>query len=367
MIYGIYGEAGTGKSALAVSYALDTLEKYDYIFTNIYDFGKNNSVADIALYKNTDINIVLFENSKQAFVDTLRQIEVLFNENNNLSFLILYDECHKSFRSFTKTNDDDIYISDFLSEHRHFHCDMYVMTQGYKKIDYKYKEDFSGWYSSIDLQFKNNISDLEFKTMDKENKTKINIFTLKKSKTWLGASSKEYLVFDCYSSGDNGEKRVKTRMTLLSKRKLIFKILLVFSIITLIYAFYSVSGMLSSKKVIVKNNNFTSSHVVNSVDKNNLHPLFSDKFQKLSDNFQNTEILSKYKILNCLFDSRLLVYYFDNFTLNQKNFNSLSSYYLFTVLSIHKLSNRFIKIQFLVPKNLYSQFSVNFKNSKKLL
>jgi len=319
MIYGIYGEGGTGKSALAVSFALDNLEKYDYIFTNIYDFGKNDSVDDIAKQKNTDINIVSFENEQNAFVMTLHQIDDLFKKNNNLNFLVLYDECHKSLRSFTKTNQDDIFVSDFLSEHRHKHCDFYMMTQGYKKIDYKYKEDFTGWFSSIDSQFKSNPNNLQFKLMDKENKTKIKEFTLKKDKKWSSYSGKEYIVFDCYTSGDDGEKRVNTGMTLLSKKKLMFKILLVFAVISLIYAFFSISSMLSSKK---KDNHTVISSVsspgrpVSNISTSDI----SNNFQKLSDNLQNTQIVSKYKILNCLFDNQLNIYYFNNFTLNQKNF-----------------------------------------------
>ena len=362
MIFGIYGEGGTGKSALAVSFALDNLETYDYIFTNIYDFGKNNSVEDIAKQKNTKVVISLFENSKSSFVDVLRQIEVLFNENKKLSFLVLYDECHKSFRSFTKTNEDDIYISDFLSEHRHFHCDLYVMTQGYKKIDYKYKEDFTGWYASIDLQFKSNPDNIEFKKMDKDNKTKIEVFTFKKSKKWLGASGKEYLVFDCYSSGDDGEKRVKTGLTLMKRKKLIFKLLLVLAIVLFSYAFYSIHAMLFAKKNVVKNNNISSP--VSSVTSTSKFDNFynSDKFQKLSDNLNNIKIVSHYKILNCLFDRKSLIYYFNNFTFNQKNFNALNSYYLFTVLSVTKFSDRFLKIQFLVDKNVFSQFDT-FQNN----
>jgi len=356
MIYGIYGEGGTGKSALAVSFALDNLEKYDYIFTNIYDFGKNDSVNDIAKQKNTDINIVSFENDKNAFVMALHKIQDLFKENNNLNFLVLYDECHKSLRSFTKTNQDDIFVSDFLSEHRHKHCDFYMMTQGYKKIDYKYKED------SIDLQLKNNIDNLEFKLMDKENKIKVKDFTFKKSTMWLGYTGKEFIVFDCYTSGDNGEKRVNTGMTLLSKKKLMFKILLVFAVISLIYAFFSISSMLSSKK---KDNHTVISSVsspgrpVSNISTSDI----SNNFQKLSDNLQNTQIVSKYKILNCLFDNQLNIYYFNNFTLNQKNFTSLSSYYLFTVLSVHTISNRFVKIQFLVDKSVVNEFSTFLGNS----
>lgn len=372
MIYGIYGEGGTGKSALAVSLVIEHLSKFDLIITNIYGFGKDGSLEDIAKKLNTDIEIKIFKNTKEDFVQVLRDVEAMQKdkeEQDMKSILILYDECHKALRSFTKTNNDDVFISDFLSEHRHFHCDMYFMTQGYKKIGDIYKGDFTGWYRSVDFQFKTDSNSIEFVKLAKDNKTKIEYFKFKKDKHFEGLSGKKYKVFDCYTSGDDGKKRVKTGMTFLAKKKYMFIILFIIVFIVLIYAVFSVKSMFSDDSSPAPLKKESKKHYDDSNSSSNYDSANDDIFQELSDNLQNTDIVSKYIIINCLFDVDKKIYYFDKFSFNQINFDSFSKYFLIKIISTHKISDRFIKIQYLVDKNILFNFksiSGNSKNSSIL-
>jgi zona occludens toxin (predicted ATPase) len=376
MIFGIIGEGGSGKSAITVSIALDHLENYDVIFTNIKGFNKNSSVEDIAELKNTEIIIKHFENTSEAFREILEEIEIIQADNSNdekLKVLVLYDECHKSLRRFTNTKDEDIYMSDFFSEHRHFHTDFYFMTQGYKKIADMYKGEFKAWYVSVDDQFKDNTDEIVFKKMDKECKTKIGVKRYKKNRKWKGKSGNLYQVFDCYDSGDSGEKQQKQGISLFAKKKYFFILVLIFVIISFYYSYKDISSMFStdekqskvitstknvSKKTIKKDDNTT---IVNDFE-------YSDRFELLKNHKENNNIIADFLIVHCLYDVQRRLYIFDNRILTQKNFDELNELFLFEILNTQIISENVYRYEYLVNSEIsfiLSSKSLNTNKNKK--
>jgi len=362
MIFGLIGEGGSGKSAIAVSIALDHLKQYDIIYTNIEDFNKNDSVVDIASNLNTDIDIRHFDNDSEAFLDVLRDIEVIQADNDvdeKFKILILYDECHKSLRRFTSSKDEDVYISDFLSEHRHYHTDFYFLTQGYKKIADMYKGEFKAWYLSVDDQFKSDPDHILFKKMDKDCKIKIGVKRFKKSLKWRGKSGNLYKVFDCYNSGDNGEKQINLGLSMFAKKKYAFIAILLFVVGAIFYSYTSVSSMFGKKLTKTSSNvsSKTSLKVVSSSVDNSVSPddiNFSDKLIALTSIKDKTSIVGNFKIIKCLFDVKRKLYIFDNRILTKNNFDSLNDYFVFKLVTVQIVSENFFKFSYLVNSDIAS-------------
>ena len=368
MIFGIVGEGGTGKSAITVAMSLDHLHKYDIIYTNIKGYNKNHSVEDIAEFLNTEVEIRHFENTSEAFLEVLDDIEILQAENENdekFKILVMYDECHKALRRFTNSKDEDIRISDFLSEHRHYHTDFYFMTQGYKKIADMYKGEFKAWFVSVDDQFKSNPDEIMFKKMDKENKTKIGIKRFKKSTKWRGKSGAFYKVFDCYDSGDDGTKLQKQGLSLLAKRKYIFFFFVVLFLVALYFSYGSVTSMFSSdveKNPVLKETVKKSSKILNESDSNTSLVedfTYSDRFELLQNHISKNEVISNFSIIKCLYDVKRKLYIFDNRTLTQKNFDSLNELFLFEILNTQIISENVYKFEYLVNSDLALILSSN--------
>ena len=375
MIFGIIGEGGSGKSAITVAMALDHLENYDVIFTNIKGFNKNSSVEDIAALHDTEIMIKHFENQPEAFKEILEEIEVIQADNSNdekLKVLVLYDECHKSLRRFTNTKEEDIYMSDFFSEHRHFHTDFYFMTQGYKKVADMYKGEFKAWYLSVDDQFKSDPNHIVFKKMDKECKTKIGVKRYKKNRKWKGKSGNLYQVFDCYDSGDDGEKQQDQGSSLFAKKKYFFAVALIGALCAFYYAYANVTSMFSSE-----DKNSTTSTTTKTIQTKNIKNItsdtnetntdfeYSDRFELLSNHKQNNSVVAEFVILHCLYDVQRKLYIFENRVLTQKNFDSLNDLFLLEILNTQIISENVYKYEYLVSSELSSILSSKTISSKK--
>jgi len=372
MIFGVIGEGGTGKTAMTVAMALDHLSKYDVIFTNIKGFNKNLSVEDIAVIQNTEIIIRHFENTAFAFQEVLEEIEIIQSENSNdekLKVLVLYDECHKSLRRFTNTKPEDIYMSDFFSEHRHFHTDFYFMTQGYKKVAEMYKGEFKAWYISVDDQLKSDTDHIVFKKMDKDCKTKIGVKRFKKNRKWKGKSGNLYQVFDCYDSGDDGEKQQNQGFSLLAIKYYVFYFVLVIVIIAFWFAYKDVTAMFSSEEKTpqIRTETNIKENLPVLEDKNSTEDIFnySNKFELLSNHQLNNSVVTNFIILHCLFDVKRGLYIFENRTLTQKNFNSLNELFLLEMLNTQMISENVYKYEYLVNSELALILSSKTNSSGK--
>jgi len=375
MIFGVIGEGGSGKSAITVAMALDHLTKYDVIFTNIKGFNKNSSVEDIATLQKAEIIIKHFENTSDAFREILEEIEIIQADNENdekLKVLVLYDECHKSLRRFTSTKDEDVYMSDFFSEHRHFHTDFYFMTQGYKKVAEMYKGEFKAWYISVDDQFKSDPDHIVFKKMDKDCKTKIGIKRFKKSKKWKGKSGNLYQVFDCYDSGDDGEKQQNQGISLFAKKKYFFIIVLIGVIISFYYSYKDISSMFSDKVDKTQSKTTTkkvSKNIIINNDNNNTDIVeftYSDRFELLTNHKEKNKIIAEFSIIHCLYDVRRRLYIFDNRILTQKNFNALNELFLFEILNTQIISENVYRYEYLVNAEIAPTLSSkSIKTDKK--
>lgn len=367
MIFGIVGEGGTGKSALTVDMSIEHLTKYDIIYTNIKGFNKNHSIEDIADNLSTEIDIRIFENSPEDFIAVLNAIEVMQSENANdekFKILVMYDECHKSLRSFTATKDDPVYISDFLSESRHAHVDFYFLTQGYKKIAEMYKGEFKAWYISVDDQFKNNPDNIEFKKMDKDCTTKIGIKRFSKSKKYKGKSGNLYTVFDCYDSGDDGKKQQKQGLSILLKRKLIFLGILLFTICAFTYSYFSVSSTLSVDNNATKSSSHSSSKHSSNKDSNlSDERSYSDRFDTLKENLTHTDVVSKFSTIVCLYDVKRSLYIFKDRVLTKKNFEALNQLFLFEILNTQILSENVYRYEYLVDSQVLTIIESSSSNS----
>ena len=379
MIFGVIGEGGSGKSAITVAMALDHLEKYDVIFTNIKGFNKNTSVEDIAELKNTEIIIKHFENTADAFREILEEIEILQADNENdekLKVLVLYDECHKSLRRFSNLKDEDVYMSDFFSEHRHFHTDFYFMTQGYKKIADMYKGEFKAWYISVDDQFKGNTDEIMFKKMDKDNKTKIGVKRFKKSTKWKGKSGNLYTVFDCYDSGDRGEKQQNQGFSLFAKKKYFFIVVLAGVIISFYFSYERISSMFSDKpdenpiiKETSQNVKQNKTIVINDYNSTTASDefVYSDRFELLVSHKEKNSVIAGFSVVKCLFDVKRRLYIFDNKILTQNNFDSLNELFLFEIIDTQIISENVYKYEYLVNNEIASLLTtkVNKKTKKQ--
>ena len=371
MVFGVIGEGGSGKSAIAVAIGLDHLNKYDVIFTNIKDFNKDHSIEDIANSKNTEIIIKHFENTSFAFQEILEEIEILQSDNSNdekLKILILYDECHKSLRRFTSTKPEDVYMSDFFSEHRHFHTDFYFLTQGYKKIAEMYKGEFKAWYLSVDDQKKGDTNEILFKKMDKECKDKVGMKRFKKTRKWKGKSGNLYTVFDCYDSGDDGEKQINQGISQFAKKKYFFIIVLIGFLISAVYSYNSVISLLAGEDDVIqeqpKKLTISKVRVISSNDDNSTF-IYSNRFEKLKKHKKNNSIVSDFQIVYCLYDVRRGLYIFDNRILTQKNFDSLNELFLFEILDTQIISENVYKYEYLVSSEISSLLSSGIKKEKK--
>jgi len=376
MIFGVIGEGGSGKSAITVATGIDHLDKYDVIYTNIKGFNKNHSIEDIASAKNTDIMIRHFENTSFAFQEILEDIEILQADNENdekLKILVLYDECHKSLRRFTSTKPEDIYLSDFFSEHRHFHTDFYFLTQGYKKVAEMYKGEFKAWYLSVDDQKKGDTNEILFKKMDKDCKDKVGMKRFKKSRKWKGNSGNLYTVFDCYDSGDDGEKQINQGISLFAKKKYFFIAALVGAIISLIYAYNSVTSLISPKD---HNSTVTPSAPGAKIYKSNIHTNvvsvdnnssfhYSDRFELLKNDKEHNSIVSDFVIVHCIYDVKRGLYIFDNRVLTQKNFESLNDLFLFEILDTQLISENVYRYEYLVNSEIASLLTSKQVTKKK--
>lgn len=367
MIIGVYGEGGTGKSAITVAMALDHLGRYDIIYTNIKGFNKNHSIQDIAKLLDADIQIREFEHNGFSFNSVLEEIEEIQQKNSNddkFKILVIYDECHKSLRRYTHNKPEDVAISDFLSEHRHFHCDMYFMTQGYKKIADMYKGDFKAWYASVDDQFKANPNEIMFKKMDRENKTKIGVKRFKKTKKWKGYSGNLYSVFDCYDSGDSGEKQQKQGISFFAKKKYFFIAVLFIAICSLIYAFSSVSSLFDDGSSGFEDNSVSALTVFSNTqeDKNTS---YSDRFEILDKHKDKNSLLSSFVIISCLYDVQKDIYLFPNRSLTKENFKTLNDLYLFELIGVQLLSQNVFKYEFLVNEEIAPALDKRFTKKKK--
>ncbi|WP_294966742.1 zonular occludens toxin domain-containing protein [Sulfurimonas sp.] len=371
MIFGVIGEGGCGKSAITVSIGLDHLHKYDVIFTNIKGFNKDNSIEDIASAKNADIMIKHFENTAFAFQEILEDIEIIQAENSNdekLKILILYDECHKSLRRFTNTKPEDIYLSDFFSEHRHFHVDFYFLTQGYKKIADMYKGEFKAWYISVDDQKKTSTNEILFKKMDKECKDKVGMKRFKKTRKWKGKSGNLYTVFDCYDSGDGGEKQINQGMSSFAKKLSFFLFALMLFIVSVYFAVGNVTSFLDvddepAKAQTTKNKTDSETTILND---NNSSFTYSDRFGLLKKHKEKNTIIADFTIVYCLYDIKRGLYIFDNRILTQKNFDSLNELFLFELLNTQLISENVYKYEYLVNSEISSLLSSKtIKKEKK--
>jgi ABC-type oligopeptide transport system ATPase subunit len=371
MIFGIVGEGGTGKSAITVAMSLQHLTRYDIIFTNIDDFNKNNSVSDIADNMGVSLDIKHFDNTPEDFVDVLREIEALQEENDDdekFRVLVMYDECHKSLRRFSNTKENDIYISDFLSEHRHVHVDFYFMTQGYKKIADMYKGDFKAWYISVDDQLKSNVNDIVFRKMDKDCKFKVGIKRFKKSTTWRGKTGTVYKVFDCYRSGDDGSKMQKQGISLFAKKKYIVIFLAVAVLFTLYRAFSSVKDSILNDSVS-SSNSVSSSPIVEHKKKyivSSKDTSYSSRLDDLKSDKEANSIVSDFSVVYCIYDVKRGLYIFDNKVLTKKNFNSLNDFFLFEILDTQIISENVYKYEYLVNSDIANLLSgISIKKEKK--
>ena len=370
MIFGVIGEGGSGKSAMTVAIGLDHLHKYDVIFTNIKGFNKDSSIEDIANAKNADVMIKHFENTAFAFQEILEEIEMIQAENSNdekLKVLVLYDECHRSLRRFTNTKPEDIYLSDFFSEHRHFHTDFYFLTQGYKKIAEMYKGEFKAWYISVDDQKKTSTNEILFKKMDKECKDKVGMKRFKKTRKWKGKSGNLYTVFDCYDSGDDGEKQINQGISSFAKKLYFFLFALILFLVSVYFAVGNVTSFLNvddepTETQTTKNQ--IDSRAVTIQDKNSSFT-YSDKFDLLKKHKEKNSIIVDFTLIYCLYDIKRGLYIFDNRVLTQENFDSLNNLFLFELLNIQLISENVYKYEYLVNSELASILSSKVSTSDK--
>ena len=373
---GIVGHSGSGKSSLATSLALAHVKRYDIIYSSIIGFNQNSSIEDYAESLNTEVDIRLFDwRDKNAFVEVLKEIEAIqtnnLDDDEKFNILLIVDECHVSMRDYSSKDEDSIYISNFLSVTRHFHCDIYCITQAASKINLKFRDDFHGWYVAIDDKFKTSSDSIEFKKMDKEMSVKDGIKRLNKKKKYRGKSGTLYTIFDFYNSEDDGEKRQKVGMSLLKKRLLMFigvlSLALVFGFYSLKNAFSlfasddtnsSTSLIPSSQKVkkpedIVKNDSNTSFN-------------YSARFELLREHLEHNEVISDFTFISCQFDLIHGLYIFPDRTLTPKNFESLKELFLFELVNTQFISENVYKFEYLVNGKIASLLdSANSKNEKK--
>ncbi|MDX1809711.1 MAG: zonular occludens toxin domain-containing protein [Sulfurospirillaceae bacterium] len=360
MIFGFVGPGGSGKSAVATSLVIENLSSYDIIITNVYKFNKDNSILDIAKQKQTEIEIIHFDSTHEDFIQVLNDIEIRNADlpmDEKFKILVVYDECHKALRRYSNAQDDDIYLSDFLSESRHLHCDFFLITQGIKKISDMYKGEFKAWYVAVDDQFKVSANTIEFRKMDQENKVKIGIKRFKKSTKWRGASGAYYKVFDLYDSEDDGDERIKDGMSFLAKKKYIFILAVLFTLTMFYFAFKSVHSLISSKDSKLTHPN--SKIVSHSSDKNikfvsdkNTTIVYSSRFDVLSKNLSANKIVGSYVSITCLYDSLNHLYIFPNRTLTEKNFDDLNKLFLLEIINIQIISENVYRYEYLVSSDL---------------
>ena len=168
MIYLITGVPGSGKTYFAVNFIYQELiskkPKYSKIFTNInLDFKKCDKIKkDFVkplvlddLLKRIEKDYLLsekFKNNELINDETGEQITdydayvrgklKLFNEYEHS--LIILDECHLYF-----TEQLDPKMLRFLSYHRHFDIDMYLITQNKSLINRKYLAFVENMYIGI--------------------------------------------------------------------------------------------------------------------------------------------------------------------------------------------------------------------------
>lgn len=366
MIIGVYGEGGTGKSAITVAMALDHLDRYDIIYTNIKGFNKNHSIQDIAKLLKVDVQIHEFEHNGISFNSILEEIQERQQKNSNddkFKILLIYDECHKSLRRYTHTKPEDVAISDFLSEHRHFHCDMYFMTQGYKKIADMYKGDFKAWYASVDDQFKSNPNEIMFKKMDRENKTKLGVKRFKKTKKWKGHSGNLYSVFDCYDSGDGGEKQQKQGISFFAKKKYFFIFVLLMAVCSLYYAFSQITTFFDDESSSLGNT--VEVDTIFQDKKEDENSTYTSRFKTLKKHKDKNSLLSSFVIMSCLYDAQRDIYLFPNRSLTQENFNTLNDLYLFELVGVQLISQSVYKYEFLVNEEIAPSLDKRFSKKKK--
>lgn len=258
LIWGLIGVGGSGKTVLSIIYIIQNIHKFKILATNIKGL-KVNLIKHITGH---DFEYVeLFERDKHGIQlattqsDVVKHMKYLEELNRDLpedkrfTSLNIVDECHKIFIGYSKKEANEVYLSNFLSETRHFGPAYWIfMTQNHKKIHHVYKGDVAFWYITQQQELKKNDDFIHFKKFGNDLDTRIDgeniIFNRFKDAKFIGVDGKEYNYFDLYVSGDGGRQTHKTK-SMVAKKLLKIKLMIFGVIIFVSFTAYLMYNLIS--------------------------------------------------------------------------------------------------------------------------
>jgi len=268
--------------------------------------------------------------------------------------IVILDEVHKLLRAFSSRDVYDVFKSDFLSEHRHFRCDVILITQNVSKIASMYKGDVAFWYKSIQAEMKAKMTTFKFEKFGNDTTTHIPnqaiVFdSLKKLKMPDG---NEYSIFDFYISGDGGNKRVKVKSRIM---ELYIKI--AFAMFFFLVMAYIVYGRIMEKTKSASQSN-------NEIQKQSIT---SKKLIQDTNSTQKKEIIindySKYIFKEIMFDGKY--YYFDDLYFSEDEFESFIKDEKIIIFQKHLIARSVYLVYIYVRKDFMTIFNSLTDNKEK--
>jgi zona occludens toxin len=323
MIYLITGVPGSGKTYFAVHFIYDQLTsknpKYQKIYTNInLDFEKCNKIKkdfvkplvlddllkrieqDYLLSEKFKNNELFGEDTGELITDYdayVRGKLKLFEEYEHS--LIILDECHLYF-----TEQVDSKMLRFLSYHRHFDIDMYLITQNKSLINRKYLPFVENMYIGVNPSKRLFSKVFSYKLYASYKEYKSNLVTTVKLKF-------DKKIADLYNSGSN-----KIHKSLVSKIliPLIFLIFFLFLFYKGVSNFISCGSFFTCSKTHTKTTKKTLSNNSNHYQKKHVNSDISKKRYNVNIDDDISDYQFLYQLtcfkLKCIVNNQFSISYY---------------------------------------------------------